>query len=269
MNLSSYAVRLALLGATAAGLLVLPLLLPACSQPLAYHDFSDQRSLFGIANGLDVVTNLPFVAIGGSGLAFLLSDGRCRSAFGNQAERWPYVLFFLGVTLTGAGSAYYHLAPDNARLLWDRLPMTMAFMALLAATLAERVSLSVGLRLLLPLVAWGVASAGYWRVSASLGAENLMPYLVVQYGSIALVLLASALFPSRYTRENAIYIAALWYLLAKWFESFDSLVFAWGELVSGHSLKHLCSACAVHQVLRALRTRSRKQSEFRVAGLRA
>ncbi|WP_137893583.1 ceramidase domain-containing protein [Ramlibacter sp. 2FC] len=255
-----YVARLGTLMATAAGLLVLPFLLPTSTQSTSYHDFSDQRSLFGMANFLDVMSNLPFVAIGVSGLVFLSADGRCRSAFRNQTERWPYLLFFLGVALTGAGSSYYHLAPDNARLLWDRLPMTLAFMSLLAATLTERVGPSAGLRLLLPLIAWGVANAGYWQISASLGIENLTPYLVVQYGCITLVLLATALFPSPYTRENDIYVAALWYLLAKVFESFDSLVFTWGGLVSGHSLKHLCAACAVYQVLRTLRMRSRKQS---------
>ena len=65
----------------------------------------------------------------------------------------PYLTLFEGVALTALGSGYYHLAPDNARLVWDRLPMTIGFMGLLAAVLAERVSVPVARRLFVPLLA--------------------------------------------------------------------------------------------------------------------
>jgi hypothetical protein len=86
------------------------------AQPVAYHDFADQRTFLGIPHCLNVVSSAPFVLVGGWGLGFLwrrdvVGPGR---PFLTSAERWPFVLLFLGVGLTGFGSAYYHLAPDNA-----------------------------------------------------------------------------------------------------------------------------------------------------------
>ncbi|MGA8921400.1 MAG: hypothetical protein WB540_21920, partial [Pseudolabrys sp.] len=53
-------VLLALMAASLVGLL----LLPAIAQDQSYHEFADQRTLFGIPNFRNVVSNFPFVAIG-------------------------------------------------------------------------------------------------------------------------------------------------------------------------------------------------------------
>ena len=116
---------------------------------------------------------------------------------------------------------------------------------------------------LVPLVALGIASVVWWRVSAAWGAENLRPYRAVQYGSIAIVLLIAALFPSRYTRGNDIYIVVVLYALAKVAESLDRVIFSVGSMLSGHSLKHLIAACAVYQILRMLKARTLKATEAR------
>ncbi|MBI3146265.1 MAG: alkaline phytoceramidase [Pseudogulbenkiania sp.] len=250
--------RLGILAAGSAGFALAPFLLPPLVQPLGYHDFADKRALLGIPHALDVVTNLPFLLIGLAGLVFLSGSPRAKTAFRIAAEKWPYALFFLAVALTSAGSAYYHLAPDNARLAWDRLPMSMGFMALLTALIAERVSLAAGLRLLLPLVTLGLASVGYWRWSALAGRENLLPYLAVQFGTAALVLLITGLFPSPYTRAHDIYWVAALYLAAKVAEGLDTGLFALGGVLSGHSLKHLLAAGAAYQLLRMLLAREIK-----------
>ena len=109
--------------------IVAAVLLPARPQPVAYHNFADHRAMFGIANFLDVASNIGFLLTAIAGLAAVL---RPCTRFEFSSERWPYALFFLGMLLTAVGSAYYHLAPDNERLFWDRLPMTIAFMALIA-----------------------------------------------------------------------------------------------------------------------------------------
>jgi hypothetical protein len=130
------------------------------SQDPAYHGFADQRTLLGIPNCLNVVSNAPFLLVGGRGLAYLCGPAARRPGgpFVGPAERWPLAMFFLGVCLTGVGSAYCHLDPTNGRLVWDRLPMTVAFMGLFAAVLDDRVGPGVGLRLLPWLVASGLAS---------------------------------------------------------------------------------------------------------------
>lgn len=254
----SRAARIGILAAVAAGFAIGALLLPPFPQSSAYHEFADARRILGIPNFWDVLTNLPFLFVGVAGLAFLLRDPRAQAAFQDPAEKWPYAALFLGVAMTSAGSAFYHLAPDSARLVWDRLPMTVGFMSIIAAMVAERVSVKAGVRLLVPLVALGVASVVYWRLSAAWGIENLRPYIAVQYGSIAIVLLIAVMFPSRYTRANDIYLVVTLYVVAKVAESLDAVIFSVGSILSGHSLKHLVAACALYQVLRMLETRSLK-----------
>jgi len=108
-------------------------LLPPIPQPAAYHNFADQRSFLGIPNFGDVVSNLPFALVGLCGLIFLRKP---RPEKLNDRERQLYLIMFADLILTAFGSAYYHLAPGNARLVWDRIPIMMVLMALLAAVIA-------------------------------------------------------------------------------------------------------------------------------------
>src|SRR6185295_11952077 len=111
---------------------VIALLLPRIPQPQSYHMFADQRGFLGIPNFGDVVSNLPFAVVGLCGLVFLLRSNSDYDpvSFIDRRERWPYLIVFGGLVLTAFGSAYYHLRPGNARLVWDRLPMTIVFMSL-------------------------------------------------------------------------------------------------------------------------------------------
>lgn len=250
------AARIGGLIAAAAGFALAAFLLPPFAQPLEYHAFADARRILGIPNFWDVTSNLPFLCIGLAGLAFLLRDPRARMAFQAPLEKWTYAVFFTGVTLSGIGSAFYHLAPDNARLVWDRLPLSIAFMSLTAAMVVERVDRIAGLRLLAPLVATGIASVAYWHFSAVWGAENMQPYIAAQLGAIVGVLLIAALFPSRYARGNEIYAVVMLYGVAKLAEYLDQAIFELGAILSGHSLKHLVAAGAVYAVLGMLKRRS-------------
>src|SRR5262249_41078618 len=79
-------------------------------------------------------------------------------------------ILFLGFLLTGFGSAYYHLDPDDSTLFWDRLPMAVSFMAILAIGIEERVDAKAGTILLLPLIGlclfslFGVGVDHTWHV---------------------------------------------------------------------------------------------------------
>ena len=183
------------------GMVVVDLRMPPIPQPLSYHQFADQRSLLGIPNLGDVVSNVPFAIAGVLGLVFLLRSGRERLArcFVDRRERVFYVILFAGMLLTAFGSSYYHLRPDNARLVWDRLPMTIVFMSLIAALIAERISLSAGLRLLPVLLLIGVGSVLQWYWSEMHGVGDLRFYATVQAFSVVFLLVA-LLFPPRYTR---------------------------------------------------------------------
>lgn len=229
--------------------LVAAFLLPATPQPLDYHDFADHRALLGIANFLDVASNLGFLLVALAGLAVVF---RPLTAFAAPSERWPYAVFFLGMLLTAAGSAYYHLAPDNARLFWDRLPMTVAFMALVSAQLVDRIDTRVGLVLLLPMLVVGAASVVYWRATEQAGAGNVVPYGMLQAYSVMILLVIALLQPSRYSRGNDIYWVFAAYVLAKLFELLDKPLLALGHLVSGHTLKHVAAAVGGYFVCRML-----------------
>ena len=255
--------RLWLLGVLSLGMLLIAGLAPPIPQPTDYHRFADQREYFGIPNVFNVVSNVGFLLVGVASIFFLTRSTKARvgTAFVESHERWPYLLLFAGVTLTGFGSAYYHLAPDNDRLMWDRLPMAVAIMALVAATLAERVSIRAGLQLLPLLVVLGAGSVLYWYWSEQQGAGNLNFYIVVQFYSILVIVLLTKLFPSRYTDGGDIYAVVAWYALAKAGEIADQKIYDLGNLVSGHTLKHLVAAAAAYWILRMLRRRTPQREQ--------
>ncbi|MFA5496085.1 MAG: hypothetical protein WC247_15040, partial [Porticoccaceae bacterium] len=114
--------------------LALFLLSGPIAQPLSYHGFADSRALLGIDNFSDVISNLFFVAVGAWGL---VADRADRLVHDNYPGYPVYRIFFAGVLLTGFGSAWYHLDPNNVTLVWDRLPMTIGFMALTTGLLSE------------------------------------------------------------------------------------------------------------------------------------
>jgi hypothetical protein len=227
-------------------------------QDPAYHAFADDRAFLGVANAADTLSSFALLAVGMSGLLFLwrewTSDGSKR--FLAREEMLPYWALFASVALTGLGSAYYHLAPNDARLVWDRLPMAAGFMCLLAAAIAERVSVRAAVQLLVPFIALGMASVLYWPASAVLGSEDLRPYYAVQFGSLAAVLYLCTMFPSSYTKGKAIPVAIGVYGIAKIFELNDNQIYELGGWVSGHTLKHVTAAAAVYLLVWSLRHRA-------------
>jgi len=252
----SHRARIIMLGAitVAAGIAVG--LLPRMAQPLDYHNFADQRTFLAVPNFLNVISNAPFLIAGVWGLMLVLGLRETEGQpFITPVERWPYPILAVGVVLTCFGSSYYHLAPDNARLVWDRLPMTLAFMSLLSAMLMERVNLRAGLVALGPLLALGLASVMQWYVSEMRGAGDMRLYLMVQFCTLLLILLILWLFPARYTRGADLMVAMGLYVLAKVFELLDRQIFNLGHVISGHTLKHLAAALAAYWIFRMLARR--------------
>ena len=224
---------------------------PPIHQQLEYHLFADQRTLLGIPHCLNVLSNVPFVLIGVAGMWFVAFRDRKGRRFRTLGERWPYLLFFLGVFLTSFGSAYYHLEPNNTRLVWDRLPMALAFMGLFAGILAERIGVRLGLALLIPLGAAGIASVLYWAET-----DDLRPYYLVQFFPMLAIPLLLLLFPARYTGTGFLFLALFWYVLAKLAEHLlDRSLFFWTGWVSGHTIKHLFAAVGAYCILRMVMTR--------------
>jgi hypothetical protein len=224
------------------------MMLDPIAQDLAYHQFKDQRTVFTIPNFWNVISNLPFFLIGTSGLYSIFQTRRMRVI---PELKIAYSLFFFGVLLVAFGSAYYHLSPDNETLVWDRLPMTFAFMALLSIIIGEFISTRIGKLALWPLVIFGVFSIFYWHTTESNGEGDLRLYLLVQFLPTLLIPLILLFFNSKFTHIRGYWYLWYAYVVAKVFEYFDAVVQNNILLLSGHSLKHLVAALGIFFLLKA------------------
>ncbi|HUE03230.1 MAG TPA: hypothetical protein VMR62_26925 [Bryobacteraceae bacterium] len=157
--------------------------LPPIGQDPLYHDFSDGRTLYGVPHFWNVISNLPFLLVALYGVKAL----RSHTAFTEPWERIAYARLLAGTAMGSAGSTYYHLHPNDSRLFWDRLPMTVVFMSLAATTIGERLAMRAGKLLSALLILLGLVAVLYWRYCGDL----------VQFGSMLAVTLLLGLFPSR------------------------------------------------------------------------
>jgi Ceramidase len=212
-------------------------LLPPIYQPQSYHQFADVHTFFGIANFWNVVSNLPFIAIGAAGLLW-------------HRDNPATVVIFAGIFLTGFGSSYYHWNPNDATLFWDRLPMALAFAAILAYAIEERIDARAGAILLWPLLALGVFSLLLWRWTG-----DLRLYAWMQFFPCVALPVMFLTCPPKYTGTSYWVIAAVLYALAKVFEYTDRAIYSVEHLLSGHTLKHLSAAGACYAILRYFDTR--------------
>jgi hypothetical protein len=214
------------------------------AQSAEYHDFADQRFLLGVPNLLDVASNVAFLIVGALGIA--LCAGQRRPP---RVASW--MAFFIATVLIGLGSAYYHWAPDDATLVWDRLPLSLAVMALFVALVAEHVGEGLERFLLAPALAVGAISVLWWQWSG-----DLRPYLWAQFAPLLCIPLVLAMFPARYTHRRFLLYGLGLYGLAKIAEMEDTGIFTLtAHVVSGHTLKHLLAAGAILAVLVMLRRR--------------
>jgi hypothetical protein len=233
--------------------------LPPIPQDLSYHAFADDRTMLGVPNFLNVISNLPFLVVGVLGLRLLLRHDAFRpdGPVLERAERGPLLVLFAGVLLTGFGSSSYHLAPDNDRLVWDRLPMTVAFMGFFASMIGERIGVRAGTWLLWPLVWLGFVSIFKWHAGEQRNAGDLRLYGFVQFYPLVTIPLLMSLFPARYTRSGDVMVALAWYFLAKLPEVavMDHGIYHMGRVVSGHTLKHLAAALGAYWLFHMVRLR--------------
>ena len=204
------------------------LMLPPIAQDQEYHRFA------GDSTWPNVLSNLPFIGLGIYGLTAW------------RRSNWEWRAVSIGAVLIGFGSGYYHATPSDATLYWDRLPMTIAFMGVIAAMIADRIDERAGLWLLIPLILFGMASVEVWRQTG-----DLRFYVFVQfYPVIGLPYLLLA-FPERKMPNGPIWALAACYTLAKALEAGDERIYVWtGEWVAGHPLKHLVAAAGLYFPLR-------------------
>jgi len=227
-----------------AGSLASMLLVPPLRQDPAYHFFADRRTMLGVPNFLDVTSNVFFLLVGTAGTFFCFASRDLRL-------RGAWLTLFAGVTMVSAGSAWYHLNPNDATLVWDRLPMTIGFMGLFSALLGEVAGARIGRVVLAPAVLLGIASVLYWHWFA-----DLRLYAWIQFVPLLTIPVLIVLFPPRFTHQWILVVALAFYILAKLAEFYDHGVFEITQgLMSGHTLKHVLAAAGCYAILVMLRVR--------------
>jgi hypothetical protein len=204
-----------------------------------YHHFADQRQWLGISNAADVLSNLGFAIVGLYGMHLLWLQ-RDNPVF--KAGQSGYGLFFAAVFLTAFGSGWYHLSPDNARLVWDRLPIALGCAGLLAAVWHETIGGNRWITIVLAVTA--AMSVAWWRYTDLLGIGDLRPYLLLQL--LPLVVIPLLQWQHHRPRvERLAFAAAIgFYVVAKIFELADHAILNTLVILSGHTIKHLLATLA-------------------------
>ncbi|MHA1558269.1 MAG: ceramidase domain-containing protein [Alphaproteobacteria bacterium] len=220
------------------------------AQDQNYHNFCDNRMLFGISNFMDVISNAPFIVIGIIGFLFIIKN--------KKTILWK--MFFIFLILIGIGSSYYHISPSNETLMWDRLPMALSFMTLFSAIIYEKINKKLGLFLFPFLLFMGVFSVFYWRYTEHIGAGDLRFYAIVQF--VPLIILPFIfLFCRKEKRDFYVIFALIFYVLAKFSEMCDCQIYNFCKMIlSGHSLKHYLSAISAFKIFIYVKSTHKKSS---------
>jgi len=221
-------------------------------QVLSYHQFVDNKTVFGIPHFWNVVSNIPFLVIGIYALIFF----RKMEIIAEMGV--AYWLFFFGVALVAFGSGYYHYSPSNHSLVWDRLPMTVAFMSLFSIIISEFINERQGALLLIPFTCLGIFSVFYWQWTELHGVGDLRFYVLVQFVPIVLIPIILIFYPGKFNSNSGYWLLLLAYLIAKFLEYFDASIYHFfGGFISGHPLKHVAAAVGVMFLFQYYKSRVR------------
>ncbi len=217
-------------------LILLAIFLPSIEQNQNYHNFADQRTLFGVRNALDTLSNLAFIIVGILGLLNFYNNQYIKIS---NSFSVILNLFFIAIILTGLGSSFYHQNPNNFTLVFDRLGMSLVFASVLAMLAYLKISPRFGLHNLAELLILAPLTVLIWKFNG-----NLTPYAVLQFGGIILVILTLLL--SKSQRQSPCFSSLIiLYGIAKLVEFYDVQIFTLTQnLISGHTLKHLIAALA-------------------------
>jgi hypothetical protein len=202
-----------------------------------YHHFIDTRSFLGINNFMDVMSNLGFVIIGLLGI-------KATRSYPDYQLAWK--VFYGGVLLIAPGSAYYHLIPNDFTLVWDRLPMTIGFMGITIALLAEAIDLKKYQALLWTSLVIGLYSVIHWQIF-----NDLRLYYWVQFTPMLTIVYLALFFKAKSIKAIPLILCFALYVLAKYTEKMDHQIYdIMAGYISGHTLKHILAAIAIYFLYR-------------------
>ncbi|CAJ1973535.1 unnamed protein product [Sphenostylis stenocarpa] len=209
---------------------------PAIPRSPKHHQFVDMRNLLGVPNTLNVITNFPFLVVGVLGLVLAIEGGFFNIS--SRGEVWTWALFYAGIAGVAFGSAYYHLKPDDHRVLWDTLPMMVAFSSLFSCLVVERFGQRTGLCCVFALIVAAFLCVVYERI------YNDIRFCVTFQLILPLAIpVIAVMYRSKYTHSRYWFLSTGIYLLAKFEGITDKKIYHVNNyIISGHSLEHLCLA---------------------------
>jgi len=258
----------ALLSLVVALICALFLFVEPIPQSQSYHNFADKRiflcSCHGTSEGFflppgtnrnrnngfiipnfgDVVSNFVIFVGGVFGLA-LMYFNRAEVVDEDPIRTWQLKvclpIFFSSTVAISAGSTYYHWSPSNNSLVWDRLPMTLAFVSIFCFMLEEYIpTVGIGQSLLHPFLGIGVFSVLYWSWT-----DDLRLYALVQFLPLVMIAALLACYQSRHGGTVQQTFGLVCYAIAKVCEERDYEIYSWtNRIISGHSLKHVFAGLA-------------------------
>lgn len=221
-------------------LAILFFMAPIGQDPI-YHSFADTRAALGIPNFFDVVSNALFLLAGAAGVCVCLEH-----RVPDLAPGWT--AFFTGTALVGVGSAYYHWSPNDGSLVWDRLPLALVSIGFFIGLVNDRISPRLAAVLFVPAVIAGLGSVIYWHYT-----NDLRLYVWIQLLPVLTLPVAVLCYRPRHTHQGYLGVVLVLYVLARISEVYDREIFALtGNVVGGHTLKHLLAALAVCVILAML-----------------
>lgn len=220
--------------------------------PEHYHHFIDNRKLLGIQNLMDVVSNILFFIVSIYTAWSLNKNNTQGSLFKNlKTNQLNVNIVLTGCMLVGFGSAFYHLAPSDHRLMWDRLPMTIVFSGIVSHAITHLNLLPKNwsiTKMSCSYLALSLFSVVLWYVGTLINQNWIGLYSFVQFGGIILLLYLAG---SAYSLKDNTYLKMIMkviglYIVAKVAEHYDHQIFDFTyNIISGHSIKHMVSALAL------------------------
>ena len=220
-----------------------------------YHQFADQRNFFGIPNFMNVITNLPFAIAGIFGL-------RVAGNIKEKKLQHICIALFTSFILVTLGSGYYHLWPNNETLVYDRIPISIILMSFFTFLIYELVNKQAGYNAFIVLTLVGILSVVYWQLTERAGHGDLRWYGMVQFFPVIAIPLILSLYRSSFNYWKEVIPIFLFFILAKLSEAIDKEIYhAAGNIISGHSLKHLFMVVAEFEIVLLIKRRVRSMNQ--------
>ena len=219
-------------------------------QAQSYYLFADDRTFFGIPNGLDVMSNLAIVYPGVIGLMLVYERQKNGHEYRDPIEQTIQYCLFLGMVLTFLGSVWFHLNPNDSTLVWDRLAMTVVMACYCSLIIADRYSIDLAKRIHFPLISIGLLSVIYWEYSG-----DLRPYFFFKMQPVILVAILLVYGKKTYDRAADYIISMSLVLVATLTENIDKIIFDNLDIISGHTMKHIIAGISLWWIMRMIQKR--------------